>query len=84
MMTVFSTAGDKIKEQEWGGMLPFYPEDILRDTGAIVIEKPLGTPHYIIDKVITHNSGVLILCRKSPLDRILTPQSCLQPIFLTN
>jgi len=49
-MTVFSTAGDQKREKEWGGKLFFYPEDILRDTGGIVVEAPTSQPHWIEDR----------------------------------
>lgn len=46
-LTVFSTYADQVIEKMWGGDLFFYPEDILRNTGAIVTEATPGSPHII-------------------------------------
>jgi len=49
-MTVFSTWAEQVVEKGWGGLLPYYPEDKLREFGAIlseVEEDGITTPHVI-------------------------------------
>ena len=50
-MTVFSTEGEKVNELKWGHKLGFYPEQVLRDLGANVIESSKGpySPNVITD-----------------------------------
>eukprot|EP01111_Echinosteliopsis_oligospora_P003138 TRINITY_DN15044_c0_g1_i1.p1 TRINITY_DN15044_c0_g1~~TRINITY_DN15044_c0_g1_i1.p1 ORF type:complete len:292 (+),score=107.98 TRINITY_DN15044_c0_g1_i1:33-908(+) len=49
-MTVFSTWAEQQVEQGWGGLLPYYPEDKLRQFGADlseIEENGITTPHVI-------------------------------------
>lgn len=48
-MTVFSTAGEKLNEQRWGGKLLFYPADKLAAAGAVMHEGEVYMPNVLRD-----------------------------------
>jgi putative intracellular protease/amidase len=53
-MTVFSTPAEKINEKRWNATLGFYPEDVLRNLGGVVVQAPMYAPHVVVSgKLIT-------------------------------
>jgi len=47
-MCVISTVAEKNNERKWGGDLPFYPETILSENGAVIQDGIPYAPHVVV------------------------------------